>query len=289
MRKLQHGFTLVELIVVMVVMGILAGVLMVFFRPALTSYFDTARRAALSDVADGAMRGMTRDVRMSVPNSLRAWGSQWIEMVPTSSGGRYRTAPDINWDSANATNPSLWMDPGQRYGAFDTSTAAVAASNDWVVVGNQDTNDIYLGVNRQLVDKVESHAPGGPGQSRVTLKANLLIPPGYDGARFVIVPGAQGPVSYVCQGTLGVDAAGNGLATLVRHSGYAFQVPAAHDTPDLSAAPSIVANRVSACTFHYDPNPGATQESGYLEVDLTITEANESVRLRFGVHVDNVP
>lgn len=290
MKRHHRGFTLVELIVVMVVMGVMAGVLMVFFRPAISGYFDTARRAGLSDVADGAMRRMTREVRVSVPNSVRLWGNQWIEMVPTSSGGRYRTGPDISWDAANPANPSLWMDPGQSYTVFDTTTTASAALNDWIVVGNQDTNDVYRNnVNRQLVSSVIDHAATAPGKSRVTLSSPLQIPAGYDGARFVIVPGGQGPVSYVCDGPLGVDTKGNGTATLVRHQGYGFQVPAGVSKPTLSASPAMVANHVSACSFHYDPNPGATQESGYVEVDLTITEANESVRLRFGVHVDNVP
>lgn len=290
MKRFQRGFTLVELIVVMVVMGILAGVLMVFFKPALSGYFDTARRAVLSDVADGAMRRITREVRVSVPNSVRLWGNQWIEMVPTSSGGRYRVGADIAWDAAHAADPSRWMDPGQSYTVFDTTTSASAAENDWIVVGNQDTNDVYSNnVNRQLIDKVVAHSAAGPGKSRVTLKAPLLIPAGYDGARFVIVPGGQGPVSYVCDGVLGVDAKGNGQATLMRHHGYNFQVPATGVKPTLSANPAIVASHVSACSFRYEPNPGATQESGYVEVDLTITEANESVRLRFGVHVDNMP
>jgi MSHA biogenesis protein MshO len=289
MNRLQRGFTLIELIVVMVVMGVLAGVLMVFFSPTLSNYFDTARRAALSDVADGAMRRITREVRVSVPNSIRTWGNQWVEFVPTSSGGRYRTAADINWDSTHPGDLSKPMEPGQSYTVFDTSTVAVAGENDWVVVGNQETNDVYQGVNRQQVDSVAAHAAGVPGQSRVTLKGDLTIPAGYDGARFMIVPGGQQAVSYVCQGGVGVDAAGNGKGTLERHQGYGFQMPTGTDKPVLSANPAILASHVSACTFHYDPNPGATQESGYLEVDLTITEANESVRLRFGVHVDNLP
>lgn len=285
----QRGFTLVELIVVMVVIGIMAGILVVFFSPALSNYFDTARRAGLSDVADGAMRRIVRDVRMSVPNSVRSWGNQCVEMVPTSSGGRYRTGPDIDWDTANAANPSLWMDPGQTYSTFDTVTQASTQRDDWVVIGNQESDDIYLGTNRQLVDTAVDHVGGTPGFSRITLKGDIKVPAGYDGARYVVVPGGQGPVTYTCQGEAGTDAAGSGKLTLQRLSGYGFPSPASTSCPASAAVPAIVASHVSACTFRYESNPGATQESGFLEVDITVTEANESVRLRFGVHVDNVP
>jgi MSHA biogenesis protein MshO len=271
MNRTQRGFTLVELIVVMVVMGILAGILVVFFRPAMQNYFDASRRAGISDAADRTMRKLTRDVRGSVPNSVRTHGSQCLEMVPTAGGGRYRTAPDI----ANAQ--SMPVEAGRQVAEFDVLTDVRAAPNDWIVIGNQNPDDVYTGSNRSAIAGINPPPDASLGVQRIKLAgAGMVVPAGYDGARFVVVPAAQGPVSYVCQG-------GN----LYRISGYAFANPGT--CPAVAANSPIVAKNVSACSFAYNPNPGATQESGYVEVDLTLQESDEFVRLVFGVHVDNLP
>ncbi|MGW8392093.1 PulJ/GspJ family protein [Pseudoduganella sp. HUAS MS19] len=271
MNKPQRGFTLVEMIVAMVIMGILAGILVVFFRPAMQNYFDASRRAALSDAADRAMRKLTRDVRASVPNSVRTHGGQCLEMVPTSAGGRYRTAPDIN------KAKSLAVEPGRAVTEFDALTDVSAAASDWIVIGNQNPDDVYIGSNRAAIASVDAPPIAGIGVKRIKLAGSgMNVPAGYDGARFVIVPAAQGPVSYVCKDR-----------TLYRVSGYAFANPGS--CPSVAADSAIVAKNVSACSFAYNPNPGATQESGYVEADITLQEANEFVRLVFGVHVDNLP
>jgi MSHA biogenesis protein MshO len=192
-------------------------------------------------------------------------------MVPTSAGGRYRTAPDIN----NAQ--SLAVEPGRTVSEFDIMTDISAAKNDWIVIGNQNPEDVYIGSNRGTIDSVAAPPVAGVGVKRIKLAgAGMNVPAGYDGARFVIVPAAQGPVSYVCQDR-----------TLYRISGYAFANPGA--CPAVAANSAVLARNVSACSFAYNPNPGATQESGYVEADLTLEEAGELVRLVFGVHVDNLP
>ena len=88
-----RGFTLIEMIMVIVITGVIAGMVAVFIKGPVDSYFDMARRAELTDIADTAMRRMTRDIRLALPNSLRnpAGGSdQCVEFMPTKSGGRYR-------------------------------------------------------------------------------------------------------------------------------------------------------------------------------------------------------
>src|SRR5476651_2446945 len=65
------GFTLLEMIVVMVIMGIIGAMVAVFMAKPVASYVDSARRAELSDIADTALRRIVRDLRLALPNSVR--------------------------------------------------------------------------------------------------------------------------------------------------------------------------------------------------------------------------
>ncbi|HJW54183.1 MAG TPA: prepilin-type N-terminal cleavage/methylation domain-containing protein, partial [Burkholderiaceae bacterium] len=57
----EKGFTLAEAVIVIVITGIIAGTVAVFLRLPVQGYVDTAARAELTDIADTALRRMTRD------------------------------------------------------------------------------------------------------------------------------------------------------------------------------------------------------------------------------------
>ncbi|WP_286745899.1 PulJ/GspJ family protein, partial [Aquabacterium sp. UBA2148] len=84
------GFTLIELIVVLVLMTIIGGTVAVFVRPAIDAYADTRNRVTQGDMSDTALRRMVRDIRVAVPNSLRTPSEACFELVPSVAGGRYR-------------------------------------------------------------------------------------------------------------------------------------------------------------------------------------------------------
>ena len=54
----QRGFTLVELIMVIVIMGVVGGMVSVFMKGPIDAYISGGRRAALTDTADTAVRRM---------------------------------------------------------------------------------------------------------------------------------------------------------------------------------------------------------------------------------------
>jgi MSHA biogenesis protein MshO len=264
-RRAIRGFTLVELIMVIIITGILAATLTIFLKPVIDSYFDTRRRADLTDIADTALRRMGKDIRSAVPNSIRSVSSTCFQLVPTIAGGRYRMAPDT------VTAGSLYIDSSATTSAFDVLSplSQIPAANDWVVIDNQNSGDVYTGSNRAQVSTVTTPATG---LHRITLTAPTQFPVGYDGGRFVVVPNTEQTVFYNCVGSV------------LNRTVATFNVAACP-----SSGGAVVATDVASCSFVYDPNQGATQQSGFVWMQLQLSRSGESVTLAHGVHVDNVP
>jgi len=292
MRK-QRGFTLVELIVVMVVTGVLAGGIVVFFLPSVNNYLAVGRRAGLTDMMDGATRAMSRDIRAAVPNSIRTANTQCFELLPTSTGGRYRTAPDTVWDAtAAAAVRSMPLDTTAPSSGFDVTSPLnpLPAAGDLVVIDNQNGEDVYAGVNTQAIAAVtDPPATGGVslGTKRISLTAPKQFPVGYEGGRFVVVPAAQQAVFYVCANANKVN--GTGTGTLYRFSGYGLNAAAPASCPVPGPSTPVLATKVESCQFIYNPNAGAAQDAGYMQIKLKLTDKDESVQILFGTHADNVP
>ncbi|HEX7439481.1 MAG TPA: prepilin-type N-terminal cleavage/methylation domain-containing protein [Caldimonas sp.] len=292
-RRAARGFTLIELILVIVVGSVMAATLVVFFRPAVDGYLASRARADLTDQADTALRRITRDVRMAVPNSVRTPGSQCFEVVPSSGGGRFRSGPDSVNDSGPNCTPgtscSASLDSAQATAVFDVLTPLVStpAVGDWVVVGNQNPADVYGGVNRAAIASVAVPA-AAYGRHRITV-ASTQFPLGYDGARFTLVPNAQQAVFYVCSGADGtLDASGNGRGTLYRLASYGFNAAYPVTCPAVASA-DVLATRVRTCSFVYDPNQGATQQSGFVWMEIELARNGEKAHLAMGAHVANGP
>lgn len=275
-----RGFTLVELIIVIVITGIIAASFAVFFKPAIDAYFDTRRRADLTDLADTALRRIAQDVRRAVPNSLRSHSPTCFQLVPTIAGGRYRMASDTENDAPTplpcAPGPtcSAPLDTSVTTTVFDVLSPLELVPNagDWIVIDNQNGNDVYAGTNRGQIRTLATPR-ASDGLHRITIDPTQF-PGGYDGGRFVVVANTEQSVFYSC--------VGNVLYRTVA----GFNAGAATCTATTGA---VVASDVSACTFVYDPNHGATQQSGFLWMRLELSRDGESVALAHGVHVENFP
>lgn len=271
--RLQQGFTLMEAVVVITITGIIAAVVAVFIRAPVEGYFDAARRAELTDVADTAVRRFSRDVHLALPNSVRITNTATsfaIEFLLTSAGGRYRVEPggapgdDIldftqNDTSFDLLGPALTFAPtsGERKNQIVIYNLGIPGA------------DAYTGDNRRTYG-----VPAGGTVTNVALNSASPFPFDSPGHAFYVV---DTPVTYRCDLNAGVR-------TLTRYSGYA--IAAAQLDPPASGS-ALMAQNVSDCLFTYEP--GVTERSGLVSMRLSLTQNNETVTLYHEAHVSNVP
>lgn len=291
----QGGFTLLELVIVIVITSVIAVTVALVVRPSIAAYNAVKGRADLIDQADLSLRRIVKDVRMAVPNSLRSPTSQCFEVIPASTGGRYRMAPDAANDSPSGcsapTNTcAAPLDTTQSTTQFDSfsTLSPLPVAGDFVVVNNQNGNDVYEGLNRSAITDIITPAVS-QGKHRLSINA-IQFSQGYDGGRFLVVPNAQKAVFYVCAGTDSgtLDANGDGKGSLYRLKNYGFNATSPTVCPSVAGA-DVLATKVKSCTFVYNPNQGATQQSGFLMMDIEIARNNETAHLVMGAHVSNVP
>ena len=282
----QRGFTLVEMIVVIVITGIIGGIVAMFIKAPVQSYVDSARRAEMTDIADTALRRITRDVRLALPNSVRVTpngANFYLEFIPTTGGGRYRaSAPpgnELSFTSAADTS-------------FDVlgPSGVAATATDFLVIYNLGIPsgacaalgaDAYQGCNRRNITS-------GGTTINFTAAGGLPFPFESPSNRFHIV---TRPVTYECAPLPG------GGGSLTRYWNYTIQALQPTTAVLLSAggaaASAPLATHVGAagaggCNFSYQGFVVA-QRTGLVTMQLTITEGGESVTLYNATHVSNEP
>lgn len=274
-----RGFTLIELIIVIVILGIIGSIVAVFMKKPIDAYIDSARRAALTDTADTAVRRMGRDIRKALPNSVRAPSNQCIEFIPTKTGGRYRTG----LSSAGAGDFLDFSAADSGFNMLGLNSALPSAqriaAGDVVAVYNLGIpgSDAYTGVNTATVTSVAEGTPTYlANETRIGIASRQFpLPSGSN--RFHVIPGGEKIVSFVCTG-------GN----LVRNANYTYPASISSTTQCPTTGGAILA-RNATCTFVY--NGSDLQRNGLIQMTLVLTDPNngETVRLYHEVHVDNSP
>jgi len=285
--RTQHGFTLVEMIVTIVITGIVAAMVGMFIRNPIQSYTDSVNRAELTDTADTALRRMARDLRLAVPNSVQVHTAvnlgittSYLEFLQTRTGGRYRSEDDcpggvcagkdiLRFDAADTSFEVLGGFPG-----------SLPVAGDFVVVFNtgqsNDTN-AYIGLNTALISAATA--------TTITF-ASTLFPFDSPSKHFQVI---ETPVTYICVPGV-TDADGNATGTLTRYSGYAIRTPAASApaAPPPGTGSTLLAGNVSGCTI---TAPEALPQPGYalMTMRLALRRNNEDATLYHEVHVNNVP
>jgi len=284
----QRGFTLVELIVVIVLTAVLAGSASVYIGGLVEGYMTTQRRTELSDTADLALRRMARDIKTALPMSLRltsASGVTYLEYLSTKAGGRYQyksscfsggcnsltTLGNVNDGSwtfvANSDRLSLWS---QDYGtALNCAAGDISA---WCASTPGVTN---------WAPRITSFASSGTEQAIAFASTNFSAVSEQQNYAFRVI---EGPVTYVCD---------PGAGKLTRYWGYSLPEQTQWTgTPPTGSQSALLADRITGCQFNYDASASAQQGlqgRGLVSLSLTLSMKTETISLTQQVHVNNVP
>lgn len=274
------GFTLVELVVVIVIVGILSALGGLIITNHMEGYGDMRRRAELVDSAESALRRMQRDTRAALPNSVRTFNSnEAISFLHTTAGGRYRSqhpGDTLHFDQQDNSTDMI--------GRLSEANNKTTNSSISVYNTGQSPANAYNGTNITPITNVSN---GTNSSDRIEFQS-INFPYSSPYQRFFVVD------SQVCYVYDNIDK------TLIRYERDSSATTPDNEFPDDSdiIAPNnltsgdwsnvdLLARHVQNATFTY--HPGSPSRSGLMTLKLTLEDAGEQVSLLHQVHVLNFP
>lgn len=145
-----RGFTLIEMIVTIVLLGIISMALAPFFSSAIQGFFDTQVRARLTGEGRMALERISRELRESDPGTISVTGGNRIDFTLLSGlAGLTQTGPVVT----------------KTYDACRDIRITVAGSNLVWDEGANGTNDAILATNVSSV--AFGYTPGTTTRSGV--------------------------------------------------------------------------------------------------------------------------
>ena len=275
----MHGFTLIELVVAITLLGIVGSMAAVFLGNTLEGYSALNRHNDLQTSLRMAVERISRELRHALPNSVCTDDGSGcnnpgsiVYFIRTIDAGEYQTRSG-NYAGGQARAP-LPVTPAST-SSFDVLSGNTinATAGQWVVVYNTDNADIYSSGNRrQQINAITSKDTDGvtPDDVSVIQFASAVnFPTQSPSRRFHVIENnaiifyLQGTDLYRARSSLGSPASA------------------------IAGTEKLLLQNVSACTFTY--LPGSLLRSGLLRIDISVNNGTESLQMIHEAQVYNAP
>lgn len=262
-----RGFTLIELVVAIAISAIVVVFAALIIGAPIGAYEAHSRRSMMVADSSGAWPRMERDLRASLPNSLRARRNGRVvvlEMLPVLGLARYKTSPS----ALSFTIAGTYAGVAPDY--LSVNNRGVAPENAWAVSGS-------------MAPAANFAAAAGPVPGEQVISVNPAPVFLGNSARSTIYFVAR-PVTYLCDELQG---------RLWRYSGYAPAVNhAARDTAGelvaAGAGSELITRGLTTCNFQVSV-PGSPTQSQTAAVRLTTARSGDSVTMLHSTHSEYVP
>ena len=269
------GFTLVEMVISITILGIVGGLSALILERTVDNYDATARRAKLHSGARLAVDRISREARHALPNSICTYdgsncnnSADLFYFIKSTDGGEYQTVTG-NYGSGNA-RAALPISPTTAT-SFDVLSADAldASASDWVVLYNTNNTDIYSSTTKrkQISSITTKDVDGSNNVAVINFSSAISFTTHSPSRRFQIIE--NNATIFYLSGTDLYRATSN------------FSTPS---TPIVGSEKLLLKN-VTALTFSYVP--GTQQRASVLTIDLTLTVNSETVRIIHEAHVQN--
>ncbi|MFC3123034.1 PulJ/GspJ family protein [Agaribacter flavus] len=281
-QKTTKGFTLVELILVIVLLGIVGVGTAKFIRSASDIYVDLTERDKLLRNATFVTERFTRELSNAVPNSIRIGGNaavHCIEFVPVNWSSFYLSLPAVGDTSPVMDIVKMTDIDGNAYGL---------ASSDHAIVYPLSASHVYdQSQNRR--QSISSCSDDGDGDCTTDDDSDGIVQLSVDDGFALSSPTrriyiANASISYCLR---------NG--SVYRHETSLLanqQVYTSGGELMAEGLGNALSANPSSSTIISDPfqTVGATlARNGYVRINFLFTRGTEQISIVKEVHVPNVP
>jgi MSHA biogenesis protein MshO len=270
--KNQRGFTLIELVTVIVILGVLATGITSFLRFGTQSYTDAVDRNAVISTARFVVERLNREVRNALPNSIRTNGddNQCLEFVPIDKSVVYLDIPVL--PEAASNNIDVLMLAGD-----------LSSTTQYVAVYALNSDDIY---NKEagVIEEFSSVANSGDRQvvSSISFANSIRFKDESPTERLYLI---GSPVSYCVENQ-----------AIYRYQSYGFgpynsdgRPLSTTDTKKILMAEYVDNYSSSGNILPFQTSPASLQRNGLALIRLKFARNLEEIVFNNEIQVPNVP
>ncbi|GAA3955726.1 type II secretion system protein [Allohahella marinimesophila] len=255
----QRGFSLTELIMVIVILGVLGVGITSFITRSVGGYIDTGERQRMATAGLVAAEKLTRDLRGALPNSVRTNSSNsCVEFIPIYTASTYIDIPvDLPGTTIRAVSDQRGAAVSGRMAVYPINTA-----------------QLYTPSATGALTQATATLPPGNGAIDVTLSAAHRFPLQSPTRRFYIV---GTPEAYCQTGT-----------SIHRYSNYDFN-PGTGSLPPSGADVALLINQVQANSARFDYSPASLVRNAVVNFRFRLFEGNEQLVVEQEAAIRNLP